>query len=88
MTLLDTIGEGLKAVNLYLRRAWGDQTRSQVTVEAEIVEAREKKWIALAKLKAAHMEGDDEMAAKYLSAANAWDARLRRLHKDAAAKWP
>jgi hypothetical protein len=88
MTWMETFGQALKAYNLTAWRRWGGQSKDQASLEADIKEAQNKKWIALYQLQEAQRAGNKDLSASYLVAANNWDQRLRQLQADAASRFP
>lgn len=84
MTWLTAIGEGLAAAKLWMQRAWGTQSREQALCQEAAEIALKNKREAYRRAWNAQNQEQYELA---LDDVNYWDARLRELLHEAAAKW-
>ncbi len=86
MDILTLLGQVFTAANKVMQRLWGDQTARAASLRSKAEEAVSKRREALMKLQEAQDRGDQQDVARYLSAANDWNAELKRLHDQAAAE--
>jgi hypothetical protein len=83
-------GEAIAAVfgtaKTVLDRLWGDQTSAEASLESRAEKAAKAKQQAKEDLRKANIDGDLSACADALDRLNRWDAELRRLRDEAAAK--
>ncbi len=75
-----------EALNRGMARFWGTQTRDEATLETQGERALAGRREALAKLKGASDEEDDEEISIQLGLVNRFDTELRRVRRAATAQ--